>query len=359
MTPPPKKRRRRWPLAIAAMLVGTTLAVAGVEILLRTLDPIGLNYAGEFHRYVTQAVEYSWQGKALADVDLDGHLLRMKPGIELDLGSFRVRSNRFGLRGPEVAEPKPADTFRVLLLGDSVAFGWGVDEEVTFARRLETEWNAAAKRPRLEVVDTGHPLYDTVQQAATLREFLPRLQPDLVLLVYVTNDLEPSRDTVEALLGGPPPDPAEIPVLPHDFWSWTGETLQSVTPALGQLLAAQTNIERRVQRGLGGRTYAPETFGKGPRGWARSQKALREIRDSCAAVKVPFLLLDHTRPAITSLPTFCGAEGIAIAPFAFSDADLANGICISLLDSHANAKGHDLLLQRLRTLLLERGLLPR
>jgi hypothetical protein len=75
-------------------------------------------------------------------------------------------------------------------------------------------------------------------------------------------------------------------------------------------------------------------------------------------VPVPFLVLDHTRPEIPSLPPFCANEGIPLAPFRFSDADLSGDICNSLLDSHANARGHDLQLQRLRAILDERGLLP-
>ncbi len=358
MTTKSNKRRRRWPLAVVAALLGTTLALGLAEVMLRVFDPIGLCYQEEFNRYINQAVQFAWEGRAPTESDFDGHLLRMKPGIDLDLGSFRVRANQLGLRGPEIATPKPAGTFRVLLLGDSVVFGWGVDDEHTFARRLESEWNAAAPRTRLEVVNTGHPLFDTVQQAATLREFLPKLQPDLVLLVYVVNDVEPSRDVAEELLLQKKPDPAESIVLPHDFWSFTGELVQPVLPAIGQFVSAQTNLERRVARRLDGQTYAPEKFGKGPRGWPRSQQALREIRDLCAAAKVPFLLFDHSLPAIESLPPFCAAEGIALVPLRFSKEDHALGICNSVLDSHANAKGNELLLQRLRAALVERQLLP-
>jgi len=58
------------------------------------------------------------------------------------------------------------------------------------------------------------------------------------------------------------------------------------------------------------------------------------------------------------LPAFCAEEGVAYAEFRFSPADHALGITNSMLDTHANARGHDLLLQRLRRILGERGLLP-
>jgi len=77
---------------------------------------------------------------------------------------IRVHINSIGLRSPEIAVPKPPGTKRVLVLGDSVAFGWGVAEEETFSRRLER-----ALRPQLacpvEVVDAGVTGYATVDEA--------------------------------------------------------------------------------------------------------------------------------------------------------------------------------------------------
>ena len=47
-----------------------------------------------------------------------------------------VRINALGLRGPEVA-PKRPGVFRVLVFGDSYAFGVGVDEENVLTSELE------------------------------------------------------------------------------------------------------------------------------------------------------------------------------------------------------------------------------
>jgi len=349
-------------MAGIALLLGLALALTIAEFVLRTFDPIGLRYETEFTAYRTQAVHFAFERPPvppLADL-LEGHLYRHKPGLDLSLGSFHLRTNSLGCRGPEVAPEKPAGVFRIVLLGDSVAFGWGVNDEVTFARRLETEWNAASPARRLEVINTAHPMYDTNQEEAALREVGLPLQPDLVLLVYVVNDVEPTRDVVEELLTGKPPHPEEEVVVPDDFWSWAENAMKPLLPAVGKLVGLRTDLEARVLRTLPpGASYEPEKFKKGPRGWPRSQAALLRIRDLCAAAKVPFLLLDHTLPRIAPLREFCRTNGIDYAELRFSPADHELGILNSALDTHANARGHELLLQRLRQALDERKLLPR
>src|ERR1043166_2637878 len=51
----------------------------------------------------------------------------MRPGYN----NPATHTNSFGLRSPEVAVPKPAGTFRILLLGDSFTFGFNaIDDDV-------------------------------------------------------------------------------------------------------------------------------------------------------------------------------------------------------------------------------------
>ncbi len=54
-----------------------------------------------------------------------------------------VHINSHGTRGPEFAAEKPANTIRILCLGDSRTFGWGLPDEKTYSRQLERmlqEW---------------------------------------------------------------------------------------------------------------------------------------------------------------------------------------------------------------------------
>lgn len=112
-----------------------------------------------------------------------------RPGARLRYGDVLYRHNRLGLRGPEPASPKPSALLRILVLGDSVAYGWGVAEEETFARILERRLRERLDRP-VEVVVGALPGYNTRDQAALLERLAPRLEPDVVLVAAFANDID-------------------------------------------------------------------------------------------------------------------------------------------------------------------------
>jgi lysophospholipase L1-like esterase len=116
-------------------------------------------------------------------------LFAPRPGFDGFSEGTRVRINASGLRDPDRQTPKPADASRLLVLGDSVAFGFGVLREETFSARLETALNRLADGRRYEVVNAGVVGYNTVQERARLEQVGLRLQPDVVILTFVVNDL--------------------------------------------------------------------------------------------------------------------------------------------------------------------------
>jgi lysophospholipase L1-like esterase len=117
-----------------------------------------------------------------------------KPGARVQYGkpeySVIVSHNSRGFRGPEIAERKSADRLRVLTLGDSMAYGFGVEDDETFSAVLDR------LDPRLEVINGGVAGYSAAEELLLLREEGPALSPDLVLVAFLWNDLEGAyRDT--------------------------------------------------------------------------------------------------------------------------------------------------------------------
>jgi len=105
-----------------------------------------------------------------------------------DPGSVRI--NSLGLRGRELSLTKPRGVTRVLVFGDSFAFGVGVDEPHLFSSVLEQLLQRADPTHPYEVVNLGVSGYSTDQELILLQELGPRLAPDFILLVACDNDFE-------------------------------------------------------------------------------------------------------------------------------------------------------------------------
>jgi hypothetical protein len=101
-----------------------------------------------------------------------------------------LRTNSLGFRGSEWARDKRAGTLRIALIGDSHAFGFGVDFAATVGEVMATLLRERLGRP-VEVLNFAVNGYNARQQLAVLRSFALDFRPDLVVLVPCNNDDEP------------------------------------------------------------------------------------------------------------------------------------------------------------------------
>lgn len=109
-------------------------------------------------------------------------------------------TNSRGFRGAEFSVEKSSGGPRILCLGDSCVFGWGVDDANTYPALLHKRL-ARAGLSSAEVINAGVPGYSSWQALAWYREELFRLKPD-VLVVYIGwNDLFESRPELGTQLG--------------------------------------------------------------------------------------------------------------------------------------------------------------
>ncbi len=102
-----------------------------------------------------------------------------------------LRVNSRGLRGPEIAMPKPSGTRRIFVLGDSITLGDYVLERETYVRRLEAHLRSSIGA-NVEVVNGGMNDVGLREQIAMLREAALDLDVDWVVLGFYLNDSRPS-----------------------------------------------------------------------------------------------------------------------------------------------------------------------
>jgi hypothetical protein len=83
----------------------------------------------------------------------------------------------------EYTQAKPSNTYRILLLGPSFAYGWGVDYELSFAgvlQRLLQERGFAGNK-KIELINAGIPAMPLAPQLEWFEHVGKRYAPDLVI----------------------------------------------------------------------------------------------------------------------------------------------------------------------------------
>ncbi len=98
--------------------------------------------------------------------------------------------NSSGIRGPEITEPKRG--YRIVALGNSCTFGWGVAFEDTWTHQLEGMLNKQLPEVAIEVINAGVPGYSSHQGKQYLEGELFSLEPDMVLVMLGFNDHYPA-----------------------------------------------------------------------------------------------------------------------------------------------------------------------
>ena len=114
----------------------------------------------------------------------------LKPNSEIPGIDEKVVINPDGFRDDPFPSTKKEGVYRMILLGDSVAWGYGVDAKDAFPQLLEKGINE-------QVTDASHPVeifnlavmgYSTAQEARLLETRGLEYEPDLVIVAYVLND---------------------------------------------------------------------------------------------------------------------------------------------------------------------------
>jgi hypothetical protein len=161
-------------LAGRALLIlgGTVLGLAGAELGLRALRPDWAPRTAERALFWRHDPTLGWAHRAGARGRFRG------PGWDVE-----VRINARGLRDRERdARPAPGAR-RVLLLGDSMGWGFGVAQEEALGAVLE------GRCPGLEVVNASVSGWSTDQELLWFEREGARLRPHEVLLLAHENDL--------------------------------------------------------------------------------------------------------------------------------------------------------------------------
>ena len=278
-------RRRRLALRLLLLLASVLVAWGLGEAAFRLLraQPIGSvrYFAVDGPRIPPREIQNymsSWAWIAQQQPSTDQPRGWLQPGLRFRMGydharwryfdqdgAVTYRINSLGFRDLEFPVAKRPDEWRILALGDSFTFGFGVQLEDTWPQQLEQRLRAGRQGP-VEVINGGFAClsFDCGHFDRWLEREGVRFQPDLVIVGFCLNDM------------------GDVPMLSYDvvrpqpvLGSWLlGEVVRSI--------AQRAELARPRDMSLAVEQH--------PEMWHATQTGLRRLHAVLEARHVPLLV---------------------------------------------------------------------
>lgn len=106
-----------------------------------------------------------------------------------NLGHENHPSMGLSFRDYEYPIDKPENTYRIIGLGDSFGWGWGVmDSRLTTFKYLECWLNAREDGRNYEVINCAQPAKNVSYYESFVKEYGEKFRPDMFLILYNLND---------------------------------------------------------------------------------------------------------------------------------------------------------------------------
>jgi MFS family permease len=244
-----------------------------------------------------------------------------------------IRINKKGLRDKDYPDAKPPGRKRCLVLGDSFAFGWGVEAEETVAKRLEAQLDG------VDVINAACSGWGTQQELLFLQQEGIRYQPDGVLLFFSENDALNNLMKYK-FVNGKLYDADEPVGRIADCKRWLIRR-----SAIWNLLSEVRNSLRKTSNASTMQSPSQSEV------WAEEEKYLRAMQAFCQQRKMMFAVVyvpgkdANRQPAhadnFSRIESFCARRGIAFLDLvpALREASQKQPIYFRI-DDHWNRNGH-------------------
>jgi lysophospholipase L1-like esterase len=117
-------------------------------------------------------------------------IYELLPDLDVIFRNADMTTSPQGFRDRSYPIQKGKGVIRIVGLGDSVMFGWGVGDSEVYLTILEQRLNERYAEKRWEVINTAVPGYNSVMELETLRYRGLPYSPDLVMIQIVGNDTD-------------------------------------------------------------------------------------------------------------------------------------------------------------------------
>lgn len=248
--------------------------------------------------------------------------IRRHPKLWRDFGA-PFHTNSWGYRSKEFAARKEPDTYRIVALGGSTTLCMELGDSDTWPARLERilnedpEFSRRSGKGRVEVINGGNGAWRTREVLLRLRQEIPRLEPDLILVDVNWNDA--CRGTE-----GEDPDRPRVPRRP---WWYRVKLFQNVRirvlrsldfnrsymEACRRRLSADERWARRMADNLQEMHRAASALGAGLAlvdfpGLCRRESEAREVTEKTRVTPQNYLYWVEMKELVSALLRQAGEE---------------------------------------------------
>jgi lysophospholipase L1-like esterase len=243
-----------------ALVVFALIGGAILEVFCRTVLDDGMRFEFEMWRYAREL--------KVAQPDPQLPFVHRPNGRARVMGAD-VALNGRGLRADhETADRKAPGSMRIMMLGDSVTFGFGVGQDESTSARLEGLLNADGGTTRYEVLNAGVGNYNTVMEVANYLQHGRSLAPDLVVLNFFVND-------------------AETTPVPK------GNVLTRSSLAAVYFNNRVDSVARWTNGAPGWQQYYSDLFNDDAPGWQAAQQAIAALKRACDEDGRPLVIVNY------------------------------------------------------------------
>jgi lysophospholipase L1-like esterase len=242
-----------------ALLVGVFLAVVLLELSTRYILDDSMNFDLEMWKYARDIKQKS------AYPEIGHEHAPNRYGIYMGVP---IATNSMGLRDKDYPVTRSANSFRIMMLGDSLTLGWGVRAEDTPSKLLEDQLNLTGSSKKFEVINTGVGNYNSSMEVNAFLKKWSNLKPDLVILNYFINDAEPTPRRRE-------------------------NGLLEYSAAAVYIAAGIDKLRRQYFGGPDWRKYYMGLYSSDAEAWTQNKQAIGELISYCKKNNIKIMLVNY------------------------------------------------------------------
>jgi len=244
---------------VGMALVSLLLVLGVFEAYVRVTQSDSNNFDIEMWRYARDV-------KRVSDIPGMGH--EHVPNRSGTYMGVPVAINSVGWRDKEYELEKAKNRVRIMMLGDSVTFGWGAPPEGVTSNILESMLNQEGAPSRVEVLNTGIGNTNTAMQTAYFLHEGFRYRPDIVVLNYFINDAEPT------------PSRSQNVIVEHSY--------------AAVFLAGRLDVFMRSYFDRGDwLSYYRNLYGEHQPGWVATQQAVQRLVQFCREQDMHVMVVNY------------------------------------------------------------------